>query len=105
MQGKEQQLHSSQREEMAMTAPHPRFWPTREARRACALSRLYLTEAILLHFGATDEERKDALKRMQVEQIEGGPNHGMFVAKDALAQLKGILPGNAEKKIKTVQRP
>ena len=56
----------------------------------------------LLHFGATDEERKDALKRMQVEQIEGRPNHGMFVAKDALAQLKGILPGNAEAKIRTI---
>ena len=59
------------------------------------LSRLNLAEAILPHFGATDEERRDNLKRLQVEQIEGGPNHGMFVAKDVLAQLAGTETKNA----------
>ena len=45
------------------------------------LARLNLAEAVLPHFGATDEERRDNLKRLQVEQIEGGENHGMFVAR------------------------
>ena len=39
---------------------------------------------------------------LQIEQIQGGPNDGMFVAHDAVAQLMRIQPYHAARKIKNM---
>ena len=42
---------------------------------------------------------------LQIEQIQGGPNDGMFVAHDAVAKLMGTRANNACRKIKTIVCP
>ena len=39
---------------------------------------------------------------LQIEQIQGGPNDGMFVAHDAVAKLTGMQLKNAGPKIKNI---
>ena len=42
---------------------------------------------------------------LQIEQIQGGPYHGMFVAHDAVAQLLGTRADNASQKLKNIVCP
>ena len=41
---------------------------------------------------------------LQIEQIQGGPNNGMFVAHDAVAKLTGMNPRNARQKIQNITK-
>ena len=42
---------------------------------------------------------------LQIEQIQGGPNDGMFVAHDAVAQLTGRQSDSANKTVKNIACP
>ena len=42
---------------------------------------------------------------LQIEQIQGGPNDGLFVAHDAVAQLLGTRIDNASRMIKNIVCP
>ena len=42
---------------------------------------------------------------LQIEQIQGGPNDGMFVAHDAVAKLLGTRADNASQKLKNIVCP
>jgi hypothetical protein len=42
---------------------------------------------------------------LMIEQIQGGPNDGMFVAHDALAKLLGTRGDSANRKLKTIVCP
>ena len=66
------------------------------------LDQLDLSGAVLPHFGQTAAEQQEALSRLQIQQMEGGQHHGMYVAKDAVAKLTGILDRNASGKLKTM---
>jgi hypothetical protein len=63
------------------------------------LERMNFDAALAAHLGT------DFLDTLQIEQIQGGPNDGMFVAHDAVAQLLRIQPQHAARKIKNIACP
>ena len=66
------------------------------------LDQLDLSGAVLPGFGRTAAEQQDALSRLQIEQMEGGQHHGMYVASDAVAKLMGTQPKHAAVKVKNL---
>ena len=69
------------------------------------LDQLDLSGAVLPHFGRTAAEQQDALSKLQIEQMEGGQHHGMYVASDAVAKLMGTQPKHAAVKVKNSTDP
>ena len=55
--------------------------------------------ALAAHLGT------DFLDTLQIEQIRGGHNDGLFVAHDAVAKLTGMPGNNANKKLKNIVCP
>ena len=60
------------------------------------LERMNFDAVLAAHLGP------DFLDTLQIEQIQGGPNDGMFVAHDAVAKLTGMQLKNAGPKIKNI---
>ena len=52
--------------------------------------------------GQTAAEQQEALSKLQIQQMEGGQHHGMYVASDAVAKLLNMLPQNARKKVRNM---
>jgi len=66
------------------------------------LDQLDLSGAVLPHLGRTAAEQQEALSRLQIQQMEGGQHHGMYVASDAVAKLTGKDSRDTGKKVKTM---
>jgi hypothetical protein len=63
---------------------------------------------LLEHFDINHLNAKfgiNALDTLQIEQIQGGPNDGMFVAHDAVALLLEMENSNANRKVKKIVFP
>ena len=69
------------------------------------LDQLDLSGAVLPHLGRTAAEQQEALSRLQIQQMEGGQHHGMYVASDAVAKLMGTQPKHAAVKVKNSTDP
>ena len=63
------------------------------------LERMNFDAALAAHLGT------GFMDNFMIEQIRGGPNDGMFVAHDAVAQLMGMQPQHAVRKIKNIACP
>ena len=63
------------------------------------LERMNFDEALAAHLGT------GFMDNFMIEQIRGGPNDGMFVAHDAVAQLLGMRADNANTKVKNIVCP
>ena len=63
------------------------------------LERMNFDAALAAHLGT------GFMDNFMIEQIRGGPNDGMFVAHDAVAQLMRIQPQHAARKIKNIACP
>ena len=63
------------------------------------LERMNFDAALAAHLGT------GFMDNFMIEQIQGGPNDGMFVAHDAVAQLMRIQPYHAARKIKNIACP
>jgi len=66
------------------------------------LDQLDLSGAVLPHLGRTAAEQQEALSRLQIQQMEGGQHHGMYVASDAVAKLLDMRAENARKKVRNM---
>ena len=63
------------------------------------LERMNFDAALAAHLGT------GFMDNFMIEQIQGGPNDGMFVAHDPVAQLMGMAGKNANAKIKKIACP
>ena len=63
------------------------------------LERMNFDLALVSHLGT------GFMDTLQIEQIQGGPNDGMFVAHDAVAKLTGMQLKNAGPRIKKIACP
>ena len=63
------------------------------------LERMNFDAALAAHLGT------DFLNTLEVEQIQGGHNDGLFVAHDAVAKLLGTRADNASQKLKNIVCP
>jgi hypothetical protein len=63
------------------------------------LERMNFDAALAAHLGT------DFLDTLEIEQIQGGPENGYFVAQDAVAKLLGMRADNASQKIKNIVCP
>ena len=63
------------------------------------LERMNFDAALAAHLGT------GFMDNFMIEQIQGGPNDGMFVAHDAVAQLLGTRIDNASRMIKNIVCP
>jgi hypothetical protein len=63
------------------------------------LERMNFDAALAAHLGT------GFMDNFMIEQIQGGPNDGMFVAHDAVAKLLGTRADNASRMIKKIACP